>query len=165
MAESGSNSDNDQLSSSPSPFDESSVQRRRHILIVEDNQADVFLILESIEPRLDAILHVVHDGEKAIKFWEQADFDPSPGLALVILDINLPRKDGRDVLNAIRQSRRGASAPVLVVTSSDSERDREDMAKLGVKVYFRKPSHYAEYMKLGEIVKSLLNEIPETSSH
>ena len=137
--------------------------RRPHILIVEDNRADVFLIRETIAAaHLDADLHVLQDGESAIRFFEQADQDPStPPPALVILDINLPKRSGREVVHRMRQSRRCANALVVVVTSSDSERDRDDMGKLGIRAYFPKPSEYASFMKLGVLLKSLLDDAPE----
>jgi CheY-like chemotaxis protein len=157
---SGSNQspEKDQPSSSPSQAEVDSGRRRRQVLIVEDNRADVFLIRESVEgARLNVDLHVVHDGDKAIRFFEQADRDPAAPLPdLIILDINLPRRSGREVVNRMRQSSRCGQALVVVVTSSDSERDREEMGKFGIDAYFRKPSEYAAFMKLGELVKQLL---------
>jgi DNA-binding response OmpR family regulator len=164
MAASGSNPnlEKDRPLSSPSPSDAQTARARSHILIVEDNRADVFLIRESIETaRIDADLHIVQDGDKAIRFFEQTDRDAAaPCPALVILDINLPKKPGREVLQQMRQSPRCANAAVLVVTSSDSERDRDDMRKFGVKGYFRKPSSYDHFMKLGAVVKELLEAAP-----
>jgi chemotaxis family two-component system response regulator Rcp1 len=130
--------------------------------VVEDNRADVFLIRESIETaHIDADLHVVQDGDKAIRFFEQADRDAAaPCPALVILDINLPKRPGREVLQQMRLSPRCAQAAVLVVTSSDSERDRDEMRSFGVKGYFRKPSSYDGFMKLGDVVKELLDAPP-----
>jgi len=130
----------------------------RRIVVVEDNRADVFLIRESIEGAgIDARVDVVHDGEKAIQIFEQIDADTcEPCPALVILDINLPKRPGREVLSHIRRSRRCPHVSVLVVTSSDSERDRSDMSTLGVRGYFRKPSDYDDFMKLGAIVKQLV---------
>jgi CheY-like chemotaxis protein len=129
-------------------------------LVVEDNRADLFLIRESVDgARLDLDLHVVQDGDSAIRFLEQADQDPAaPAPDLVVLDINLPKRSGREVVRHMRQSPRCAAAQVVVVTSSDSDRDREEMRKLGVSAYFRKPSEYASFMKLGELIKGLLNE-------
>jgi two-component system, chemotaxis family, response regulator Rcp1 len=137
--------------------------RRLHILIAEDNPADVFLIRESIESaNLNAELIVVPDGDKAIRFFQRADLDPAaPCPSVVILDINLPKRPGREVLHRMRQSPRCAKALVLVVTSSDSERDREEMRSLGARAYFRKPSEYDSFMKLGEIIKGLLEETGE----
>jgi two-component system, chemotaxis family, response regulator Rcp1 len=159
------NPDKDPTSASQSQSEESG-PKRPHILIVEDNRADLFLIRESIETvRLDAELHFARDGEKAIRFFEEADRNPSaPCPALIILDINLPKKSGREVLYQMRKSPRCANCLVLVVTSSDSERDRDDMRSLGAKAYFRKPSEFEHFMKLGEIVKALLEDSPAPSS-
>src|SRR5690242_3796871 len=99
---SGSNqsSERDRPSSSPSLSDPDPGKKRLHILIVEDNRADVFLIRESLErAQLEADLHVVHDGDKAIRFLEQADLDlVAPIPDLIILDINLPKRSGREVV-------------------------------------------------------------------
>jgi DNA-binding response OmpR family regulator len=135
-------------------------------LIVEDNKADVFLICEAIQSaNLNADLHVVSDGEKALRFFEQVDLNDSMACpALVILDINLPKKPGGQVLQQMRTSRKCGKAPVLVVTSSDSARDRDLMATLGVSGYFRKPSGYDDFMKLGQLVKGLLDQGPEDLS-
>jgi two-component system, chemotaxis family, response regulator Rcp1 len=129
-------------------------------LVVEDNRADVFLIREAVEgAHLDLDLHVVHDGDKAIRFLEEAEHDPmAPAPDLVILDINLPKRSGRDVVRRMRQGLRCGGALVVVVTSSDSERDRQEMGKFGINAYFRKPSEYASFMKLGELIQALLNE-------
>ncbi len=78
--------------------------------------------------------------------------------ALVILDLNLPKKGGAEVLARLRRIPRCAGTSVLVFTSSNSARDRDEMASLGVRQYLRKPSDYTEYMKLGSVVKNLLEE-------
>ena len=129
-------------------------------MIVEDNRADVFLIRESIGlAKVDADLYVVQDGEQAIEFLDWADRDPvAPQPSLVILDLNLPKRPGREVLVEMHHTAHFRNTPVLVVTSSDSERDREEMAKLGAKAYFRKPSQYDHFMKLGDLVKKMLEE-------
>jgi DNA-binding response OmpR family regulator len=74
----------------------------------------------------------------------------------VLLDINLPKKSGDEVLQHLRHSDRCRHAQVLVVSSSDAARDREVVAGLSVAGYFKKPSDYAEFMKLGPWVKALL---------
>ncbi len=128
------------------------------MFIIEDNESDVYLIREAMEAiRLPFTLQVVEDGEQAVRFFDQADDDPGmPCPALVILDINLPKKQGSDVLRHMRQSRKCANVPVIAVSTSDSAEDRERMTKLGMDRYFRKPSDYDEFMKLGQIVKALL---------
>jgi CheY-like chemotaxis protein len=155
------NPDDDQPSPSRSPS-ETPAKKRRTILVVEDNRADVFLIREALEAaRIDADVQVVADGEQAMRVFQQADRDPASLCpALVLLDINLPKRQGRDVLKQLRQSVRCANASVLIVTSSDSAQDREEMTRLGAKGYFRKPSDYRDFMKLGDIVKALLDDAP-----
>ena len=130
---------------------------------MEDDSADVYLISEAINTaNTNVALEVVNDGEKAIRFFEKIDSDDTLTCpALVILDINLPKKHGGQVLQQMRNSRRCASALVLVVTSSDSARDRETMAKLGANGYFRKPSDYEHFMLLGGLVKDLLDHKPD----
>jgi DNA-binding response OmpR family regulator len=129
----------------------------QHILVVEDNEADVFLVKEAIrEAGLDVKLDVARDGEQALRLFEEADLDESaPRFALVILDINLPRKQGNEVLASMRQSARCGNAPVIATSSSESPHDREAMMMLGANIYFHKPTVYDEYMKLGKLIKSL----------
>jgi DNA-binding response OmpR family regulator len=112
-----------------------------------------------------AVFHVVADGEQAIRFFENAAEDPdAPCPDLVILDLNLPRHKGSEVLMRMRASARCADAPVLIVTSSDSFKDREEMARLGATDYFRKPSQFAEFMKLGNRVRFILGLDGDTKS-
>jgi len=151
-------------SPSASPSDAAAESRRPHILVVEDNRADVFLIRESIElAGIDAVIHVARDGDEAVQFFVNADQDSQvPCPALMILDINLPKKPGQSVLKQMQGTMRCGQTPVIVVTSSDSHRDREEMRELGVKEYFRKPSDYDAFMKLGEVVKQWLPKNPRS---
>jgi two-component system, chemotaxis family, response regulator Rcp1 len=153
------NPEKDPLSASPSPCEDRAAKRLR-ILIVEDNAADVFLIRQAIKAaNMQTDIHVVKDGEQAVRFFDEADRDhgaPCPDLA--ILDINLPRKQGDEVLQHMRRSPRCAKALVIAVSTSASLRDREEMTKLGANAYFRKPSDYAEFMKLGDVIKSLFDD-------
>ena len=112
-----------------------------------------------------AAFHVVADGEQAIRFFENVAQNPeAPCPDLVILDLNLPRHKGSEVLMRMRANARCANAPVLIVTSSDSLKDREDMARLGANDYFRKPSEFAEFMKLGHRVRLILGLDGDTGS-
>jgi chemotaxis family two-component system response regulator Rcp1 len=126
--------------------------------VIEDNQADVYLIRKAVETtNLQVTIHIVRDGRAASQFFENVDCSEDvPCPDLVLLDLNLPRRNGDVVLRDLRNSRRCRNAQVLVVTSSDSQRDRDAVATFGVIGYFRKPSDYAEFMKLGEMVKAAL---------
>jgi chemotaxis family two-component system response regulator Rcp1 len=146
-----------QSSTSRSPSDTSAWQRRQ-ILAVEDNKADVFLIRKAIEAAaVNADLHVVHDGQAATNFFDATDADDNAlPPDLVLLDLNLPKKSGDDVLKHLRNSPRCRDALVLIVTSSDSDEERNSAAAQAVAGYFRKPSQYDAFMELGLLVKQLL---------
>lgn len=158
MGESGSNPNPDEDRPSDLLSESEAQASPYNILIVEDNTADVFLIRSAIKTAdIKANLHLARDGEQAVRFFEQVDSDPAaPCLTLVILDINLPRKHGGEVLQQMRASRRCAKALVIAVSTSSSDQDRESMTNLGANEYFHKPSEYTEFMKLGEVIKALL---------
>jgi chemotaxis family two-component system response regulator Rcp1 len=128
------------------------------ILVVEDSKTDLFLIQEALaNAQLYADLHFVSDGAAAKQFFDSADADANaPCPSLVLLDLNLPKMNGHNVLRCLRSSRRCANAAVLIVSSSDAAGDREGAAELGVNGYFRKPADYYDFMKLGEMVKRIL---------
>lgn len=118
----------------------------------------MFLIRRALEgTKLPLVFHVVKDGQQAVSFFDETDGDPSAACPqLVLLDINLPKRTGPDVLQHMRKSNRCARAHVIAVSTSDSPRDRSRMAELGADGYFRKPSELDEFMKLGELVRRIL---------
>jgi len=129
------------------------------VLVVDDNDADVVLIQDAIQAAdLALTVHVVKDGDEAVRFFDRADTDNDMTPPdLVILDINLPKRPGTEVLRHMRQSQRSRGALVLAVSTSDSARDRQQMSDLGANGYFRKPSEYDEFIKLGDVIKNLLS--------
>ena len=103
-------------------------------------------------------VHIAPDGERAIDLILKAENDPdAPCPHVLMIDINLPRIDGFEVLRRIRASGKFKNIPVLVVTSSDSPADRREAAELGAR-YFRKPVTYDEFMKIGPILRRFLQE-------
>jgi CheY-like chemotaxis protein len=132
--------------------------RKWSILIVEDNRADVFIIREALEnAQIDADFHLVDDGKSATEFIDAVDQDHKIDCPdVVLLDLNLPKKSGSDVLRHLRESNRCKDALVVIVSSSDAPPDRNAVSGLSVAGWFKKASGYAEYMKLGPLVKNLL---------
>lgn len=128
------------------------------IVLVEDAEPDVFLVREALNlGGLDFSLRVLDDGEKAVEFIDKVDRgETEPCPHLVLLDLNLPKKSGVQVLERMRQSHRCGRVPVIILTSSDSPKDKEQVARLGATQYFRKPSKLVEFMKLGQVVRELL---------
>ncbi len=98
------------------------------------------------------------DGEEAMDFIAKAEEDPeAPCPHFALLDLNLPKRDGFEVLRRLRASGKCKGIPVVIITSSNSPSDIGRAAALGAR-YFRKPPNYEEFLKLGVLLKQLLKE-------
>src|SRR6185295_3453176 len=107
---------------------------------------------------LDVRLDVLADGELAVNFVDGLDGgEPHPCPDFFMLDLNLPKVTGDVLLKLIRKSRRCSQVPVMIITSSSSPRDEEEMMRLGATCYFQKPSRLSEFLNLGAVVSDLLN--------
>lgn len=115
--------------------------RQFHVLLVEDNPADADLTRESLSSdKLHLQLSVVGDGIAALDFLSQRGAYADASLPdLIVLDLNLPRKDGREVLSEIKQDPQLRRIPVVVLTSSDAESDIVRSYDLGANCYVTKP--------------------------
>jgi CheY-like chemotaxis protein len=133
--------------------------QRLNLLLAEDNVPDVLLVEEAIRAEnLPIDVHVAADGQKAIEFIERAEQDANaPCPHFLLLDLNLPKKDGFEVLRRLRASAKCRAVPVVVITSSDSPADVSQVAELGAG-YFRKPPSYDEFLKLGQVLKQRLKD-------
>jgi DNA-binding response OmpR family regulator len=129
------------------------------LLLAEDNPADVMLVGRAMEANhVPVKLLVVEDGEEALKFIDQIDSDPTMSCpSLLVLDLNLPRQSGADILRRARASKRLKNVPVVIFTSSDAPKDRETVARLGADRYFLKPTYYEDFLKLGGVINELLS--------
>jgi CheY-like chemotaxis protein len=130
------------------------------ILLVEDNPGDVLLIQEALrEHKIEHDLQVATDGAEALTVIAQIGMSGSfihPDLLL--LDINLPKADGFEVLRNFRQNPVCAKLPVIVVTSSNIEEDRARMGRLGVTHYFCKPTDLDGLLRLGNLIRNVLGD-------
>ena len=133
--------------------------KRPQVILVEDNPADADLVEEALaEAAVDCGLSVVRDGLKAIELIAGIDADPASLCPdLLLLDLNLPKVSGEEVLSHVRLSAKCRAAKVLVISSSDTAKDRERSIRLGANGYFHKPSNLEEFMKLGPRVRALLD--------
>ena len=128
-----------------------------NVLLVEDNPGDVLLIQEALSARFpDSQVSVHEDGEQTMKWIEKLDRKEVARPDVILLDLNLPRVPGQEVLWRLGQSPLCRGVPIIVVTSSDSPQDRIATAGLGASRYFRKPTDYDEFMKLGDLVKGII---------
>jgi DNA-binding response OmpR family regulator len=127
------------------------------VVLVEDNPADEVLMRASLAVRFpDANLAVHHDGEQVMRWLDLLESEYAPRPDVILLDLNLPRFTGRQVLERMRGNSRCDSIPVVIVTSSDSSDDRAAVARLGAASFFQKPMKYDAFMKLGDLVHEVL---------
>jgi CheY-like chemotaxis protein len=136
----------------------STILRTPLVLLVEDSPADIYIVRESLKKHMQEVtLQVLNDGEKAFALIEAAEADDSaPSPSLLILDLNLPKRSGQEVLRRLRQSSKLGRIPVVIFTSSDSPSDRAETTRLGATAYFRKPADLEEFMCIGKVVQSVL---------
>ena len=127
------------------------------ILLAEDNPGDIHLVRQCLRRHaIENELHVVQDGEEGIRYVVGVGGPGEPPCPdVILLDLNLPKADGLDVLREFRKSHTCLGTRVIVVTSSDAPRDRARAAELGIDYYFCKPSSFNEFMRLGAVVKEL----------
>ena len=124
------------------------------ILLVEDNPGDVFLTKKAFKTaKLTNHLIVAEDGEKAMEILRKSgEFANAPTPDLILLDLNLPGKDGREVLEEIKSDQNLRRIPVIILTSSDAERDILESYNMHANSYVIKP---IDFNKFTEVVKSI----------
>jgi DNA-binding response OmpR family regulator len=125
------------------------------VLLVEDNGADVFLIREAMKSEGIAVeMDIAEDGEQAISVIRRIDENPQAACHdCFLIDLNIPRCSGDEVLQTIRSSQRCASRPVIMITSSQSRVDRERAMSLGATEFFVKPFELSEFRSLARLVR------------
>jgi CheY-like chemotaxis protein len=145
---------------SPRPARRDPEEIMPEVLLADDNPSDVYLIREALrEHGVDCVLRVASDGKDALGIISNEAPDMGAGcIKLIILDLNLPRHDGIEILQRLRSLPWLEGVPVVVLTSSDSPRDRLMANQLGATRYLRKPSSLDEFLGLGAIFKELLGQ-------
>ena len=122
----------------------------RSILLVEDNEQDELLILRALRrANVANRIDVARDGQQALDYLfaqgEHAQRSPEALPTVVLLDISLPRLSGLEVLERLRADPRTRTLPVVMLTSSDEERDRFQSYAIGVNSFVRKPVTFTEF--------------------
>ena len=132
------------------------IPRHGEILLVEDSPADVDLARSALESiRFSGSLHVATHGEAAMSFLRrEGEYRAAPRPDLVLLDLNVPRLDGRGVLRAIRGDPALAPLPVIVMSSSDTVHDVGQMYALHANCYVCKPVDLDDFFRLVESIVS-----------
>jgi len=103
---------------------------------------------------------VFRDGEKAIEFIEQIEYGAGTCPDMLIVDLNLPRRPGRDVLQSRDCCGKLRNVPVVVLSSSDATQDRDNSLSLGANLYLRKPSRLDDFLRIGAALREILRLPP-----
>lgn len=144
-------------------MDNSSAKRRIeprfiHIVVVEDNSGDVFLLEKALKDRhITYELTCYEDGEQAVRELQKDDHTIPD---LVLLDLNLPRRQGFDVLRIVRNKPSFVGVPIGILTSSDSAWDRHRVGLLGAERYIHKPPTLDEFLEqVGQAIEEMLRSV------
>ncbi|MFH0733047.1 MAG: response regulator [bacterium] len=126
------------------------------ILLVEDNPGDVKLTqLALLETKVNNNLHVATDGLEAMEFiYKKGKYSDAPRPDIILLDLNLPKKDGREVLEEIKKDENFKRIPIVILTSSKAEEDIIKSYNLHANCYITKPLDLLQFL---EIIKSIEN--------
>ena len=121
-----------------------------HILLVEDNEGDIILTTEAFKDmELENKISVVRDGEEALRFLKkQGEYANAATPQLVLMDINLPGIDGKQLLEIIKKDEELKDIPVVMLTCSDKDADISDCYDKQVNWYITKPIDYDKYSKV-----------------
>ena len=125
------------------------------ILLVEDNPADVRLTREALrEGKVINSLHVVEDGMEALDFLrKRSPYTNQPSPDLILLDLNLPKKDGREVLAEIKQDDNWKRIPVVILTTSRAEEDIVRSYNLHANAYVTKPVDLTQFLEVIRVLE------------
>ncbi|WP_326951346.1 MULTISPECIES: response regulator [unclassified Amycolatopsis] len=119
------------------------------VLLVEDDPGDVLMTREAFEHyKIRNTLSVVSDGEQALQFLRrEPPYEDAPRPGLILLDLNLPRRDGREVLAEVKASPELRSIPVVVLTTSEAEEDIARSYDLHANAYVTKPVDFDSFVE------------------
>ena len=135
------------------------------ILLVEDNPGDARLTREALrDAKVRNNLHVAPDGVEALAFLrQQGKHTAVPKPDLILLDLNLPKKDGREVLEEIKQDDQLRHIPVVILTTSQAERDIAESYRLRANAYVTKPVDLEQFLKVVQSIEHFWLEIVKLS--
>ncbi|MGF2734398.1 response regulator [Marinobacter sp. DUT-1] len=145
---------------------------RRSIVLVEDNPDDQFLAVRALSGIVNkTAIHVLHDGQEALDCLLGSDSGPPTidldSIAVILLDIKLPKINGLEVLKALRSSTNTRWIPVVMITSTDEPHELADAYRFGASSYLTKPIDYGEFKERMEVLANYwlnVNSLPSVES-
>ena len=131
------------------------------VLLVEDDPGDVLMTREAFEEhKLRNTLHVVNDGVEAVAFLRQeGEYEDAPRPGLILLDLNLPRKDGREVLSEVKGDPDLRHIPVVVLTTSEAEEDILRSYSLHANAYVTKPVDFDRFIEAVQMTEDFFMNV------
>ena len=128
------------------------------ILVIEDNRSDVFLLDRALKKQelCFELLHLLNGGEALAFIRRQGAYADAPIPNLILVDLNLSKYSGQDILRDIRSAIHLGDVPVCVWSSSRSRRDEALLKDLGVSQFITKPTGLDQFLEIGKIIKDLL---------
>ena len=137
------------------------------VLLVEDDPGDVLMTREAFESnKVHNNLHVVTDGEQALAFLRrEGDYRDAPVPDLILLDLNLPRRDGREVLAEVKTDERLRRIPVVVLTTSEAEEDVLSSYNLHANAYITKPVDFERFVAVVRQIDEFFVTVARLPAH
>ena len=135
-----------------------SIIRAARILVIEDNRSDVFLLERALKQQgfLFELVHLMSGSEALAFIRGQGAYAGAPIPNLILVDLNLYKYTGEDILREIRGAERFQGIPVCVWSSSRSQRDENLLRELGIARFIPKPSGLDAFMEIGKIIRDLV---------
>jgi chemotaxis family two-component system response regulator Rcp1 len=137
---------------------QASIIRGARILVIEDNRSDVFLLERALKQQgfLFELVHLLSGSEALAFIRGQGDYANAVLPNLILVDLNLYKYTGEDILREIRSAARFKGVPVCVWSSSRSQRDETMLRELGIAKFIPKPSGLDQFMQIGKIIRDLV---------
>jgi chemotaxis family two-component system response regulator Rcp1 len=137
------------------------------ILLIEDNEGDIVLTLQALkEAKVVNVVYVVKDGEEALKYLrKEGSYNDEETPGLILLDINLPRLDGIAVLAEIKNDAAFMTIPVVMLTTSNAEKDIMESYRHHANCYITKPVDYQKFMDVVLAIKDFWINIVKLPEH
>ena len=131
------------------------MKKEIHILLVEDNEGDILLTLEALrEAKVHNEINVVRDGEAALQYMKkEGQYKNAETPDLVLLDINLPKMDGIEVLEQLKSDEHLRVIPIVMLTTSDSEKDIFQSYQSHANCYITKPVNFENFIEVIQTIK------------
>jgi chemotaxis family two-component system response regulator Rcp1 len=143
-----------------------SVVRAARILVIEDNGSDVFLLDRALKKQdlPFELVHLLSGGEALAFIRQQGAYVDAAIPDLILVDLNLSKYTGEDILREIKSATHLAGVPVCVWSSSQSRRDEAMLKELGVSKFITKPSGLDQFMEIGKIIMDLVRQVANVAN-